>query len=114
MVQKSMSGTAAFVHILEGSLRPDSISKLMNTKWTTYVFAMKSLMFDTKCVSCQDSSSYFSLMQTEEKQNYFNFMSNTPYFSSLELCSLVSVVYSHLDLCSRTEQSSVKLFYLLL
>lgn len=81
---KIMSGTVAFVHILEGSLRPDIISKLMNTKWTTYVFAMKSLMFDTKCVSRQDRSLYFSFTHTKDKQNYFDFMSNTPYFSSLE------------------------------
>lgn len=109
-----MSGTVAFVHILKGSLRPDILSKLMNTKWITYVFAMKSLMFDTNCVSCQDSSWYFSFSQTEKKQTYLNFISNTPYFSSLELYSQISLVYSHLDLCSKTEQSSVKLFNLLL
>lgn len=91
MVQKSMSSAAAFVHILEGSLRPDSTSKLMNTKWITYVFAMKSSMFYTECGSHQDSSSYFSFTHTEEKQNDFNFMSNTPYFSSLVLCSLISM-----------------------
>lgn len=67
-----------------------------------------------RCVSCWDSSLYFSFTQTEEKQNYLNFMSNTLYFSSLELYSQISIVYSHLDLCSKTEQSAVKLFYLLL
>lgn len=49
MVQKSMSGTAAFVHVLKGCVRADSISKLMNTKWITYVFAMKSLTLDAVC-----------------------------------------------------------------
>lgn len=71
-------------------------------------------MFDIKCRSHQDSNLYFSFTYAEDKQNYFDFMSNTPYFSPLELYSQISIVYSHLDLCSKTEESSVKLFYLLL
>lgn len=55
-------------------------------------------MFDIKCRSHQDSNLYFSFTYAEDKQNYFDFMSNTPYFSPLELYSQISIVYSHLDL----------------
>lgn len=93
MVQKSMSGTPDFVHILKRSLRADSISKLMNTKWITYVFAMNLLTIDTSVWHFwRDNSSYFSFTQTEKKQNDLNFMAKTLNFSSLELYSQISSI----------------------
>lgn len=93
MVQKSMSGTADFVHILKRCLRADSISKLMNTKWITYVFAMNLLRVDTSVWHFwRDNSSYFSFTQTEKKQNDLNFMAKTLNFSSLELYSRISSI----------------------